>query len=63
MRVAALASLFLIRVSVSHSKSVVEINRKRHGQNPVKKLRKLEKPSCRLCNAQIELEFLLDFQQ
>ena len=52
VRAAALVFLFFIRRRYPHSKSVTEITRKRHEQNTVKRLRKLEK-------LQIDIEFLV----
>ena len=62
MRVAALALVFsfLIRLRFPHSKSMAIVIRKRHGQNTIKKLRKLEKLDYRLRKAQIDLEFLVN---
>ena len=39
---------------------MVEVIRKRHGQNTVKKLRKLEKLDYQLRKAQIDLDFLVN---
>ena len=52
-KVAALVSLFLIRLRFQHWKSMAEVIKKIHGQNTVKKLRKLEKADYRLQKVQI----------
>ena len=61
MRVGALVFLFLIRLRFPYSKSLVEVIRKRNGQNTVKKLRKLEKLDYRLQKARIDLQSLVNY--
>ena len=58
LRIVALVFLFLVRCRFPAKKSIIDILRKRYGENLVKNVKKLEKLDFKLKEATLDLEFL-----